>query len=207
MTEEWKPIDGTLGRYEVSSLGRARSLRGIKGKPYDEPRVLCPIRRHGGYLTAAIYYPHRRTKARIYVLVLEAFVGPRPRGSHASHLDGDPANNALSNLRWESRAENERRKIGHGTHNRGMRHGLRKLTDADVAYIRTTAARGNHQRLAHQLGVSRSAVSAVARGARWKHAGVIANDRAICGHVGSDRRIDANYPRTELTLTPHREVP
>lgn len=38
-----------------------------------------------------------------------------------------------------------------------------------------------------------------------KHAGVIANDKWICGHTGSDRRIDPGYPRTELTLTPHRQ--
>ena len=37
-----------------------------------------------------------------------------------------------------------------------------------------------------------------------KHAGVIANDRAICGHVGSDRRIDPDFPRAELTISPHR---
>jgi hypothetical protein len=40
-----------------------------------------------------------------------------------------------------------------------------------------------------------------------RHAGVITNDRQICGHVGSDRRIDPNNPRLELVLTPHRRSP
>lgn len=33
-------------------------------------------------------------------LVLEAFVGPCPPGASVQHLDGDPQNNQLSNLRW-----------------------------------------------------------------------------------------------------------
>jgi hypothetical protein len=37
-----------------------------------------------------------------------------------------------------------------------------------------------------------------------KHAGVIENDAWVCGHIGSDRRMDANDPRVELTLTPYR---
>ncbi len=37
-----------------------------------------------------------------------------------------------------------------------------------------------------------------------RHAGVITNDRQICGHVGSDRRLDPHNPRCELILTPHR---
>lgn len=37
-----------------------------------------------------------------------------------------------------------------------------------------------------------------------RHAGVFSNDRYVCGHVGSDRRVDASDPRTELVITPHR---
>jgi hypothetical protein len=40
-----------------------------------------------------------------------------------------------------------------------------------------------------------------------RHAGVISNDRQICGHDGSDRRIDPDNPRCELVLTPHRRSP
>lgn len=39
-----------------------------------------------------------------------------------------------------------------------------------------------------------------------RHAGIITNDRQVFGHVGSERRIDAQRPRTELILTPHRVV-
>lgn len=40
-----------------------------------------------------------------------------------------------------------------------------------------------------------------------KHGGVIANDKFVCGHVGSDRLLDPDDPRVELTLTPHRPTP
>lgn len=40
-----------------------------------------------------------------------------------------------------------------------------------------------------------------------RHAGVIANDKFVCSHIGSDRLLDPDDPHTELTLTPHRRTP
>lgn len=58
----------------------------------------------------------------IHCLVLEAFIGPRPDGHQASHLDGDRTNNRLDNMRWETRSQNNRRKYQHGTMPVGDRH-------------------------------------------------------------------------------------
>jgi hypothetical protein len=56
-----------------------------------------------------------------------AFVGPRPPGLEIRHLDGDPGNNALNNLRYGTRSENLVDK---------SYHGQRKLTIAGVKEIR-----------------------------------------------------------------------
>jgi hypothetical protein len=59
----------------------------------------------------------------LHVLILTAFVGPRPEGMWCRHLDGDPGNNALSNLRWGTQRENEADKGRHGRKACGERHG------------------------------------------------------------------------------------
>lgn len=78
----------------------------------------------------------------VHAVVLGAFVGPRPEGCDASHKNGHRDDNRLSNLCWESRAANNRRKAAHGTQIRGEQHKCSKLTAAEVTEIRARAARG-----------------------------------------------------------------
>lgn len=110
MTEEWRAVVGYEGQYEVSNLGRVRSLdrtakirggsfRAVKGQE------LKPLNHSCGYL--AVSLGHRNQKL-IHVLVAEAFLGPRPGGSDVRHLDGDPRNNWVSNLSYGTRSENMR---------------------------------------------------------------------------------------------------
>ncbi len=57
------------------------------------------------------------TKKQVYVhqLVLGAFVGPCPIGMECRHLDGNPSNNFLSNLRWGTHLENMEDMRRHGS--------------------------------------------------------------------------------------------
>ena len=52
----------------------------------------------------------------VHVLVMAAFVGPRPEGAVTRHLDGNPLNNHLTNLAYGSQSENLRDAVAHGTH-------------------------------------------------------------------------------------------
>ncbi|MDP7729539.1 HNH endonuclease [Mycobacterium sp. TY813] len=54
-------------------------------------------------------------------LVLEAFVGPRPPGLEGCHGNGDPADNSVANLRWDTRSANVFDSVRHGTHNHASR--------------------------------------------------------------------------------------
>jgi len=63
-----------------------------------------------------------RGKEDIHALVLEAFVGPRPSGMHCRHLDGNPHNNAIDNLKWGTVQENQVDRERHGTGNQGSRN-------------------------------------------------------------------------------------
>ena len=95
--EIWRPVVGYEGRYEVSNLGNLRSLkfRGVCGE-----NLMKSSKNYNGYHVVSL--GKERKQFRLHVLVLEAFVGPRPEGMQGCHRDNDKSNNSLSNLRWDT---------------------------------------------------------------------------------------------------------
>ena len=123
--ETWKPVVGFEGFYEVSSLGRVRSLdrvEKIRNRWGDMARVkrgkiLTPgIRRT--YLTVDLRAPGRPMRHYlVHRLVLEAFVGPAPEGKPlALHWNDVPTDNRLENLRWGDEADNAVDAVRNGGH-------------------------------------------------------------------------------------------
>lgn len=70
-------------------------------------------------------------------------------------------------LRWATASENEQDKLLSGTSNRGERHGLAKLTEADVVAIRTLVKTATHAAVAAKFGVSKWTVLDIVRRKRW----------------------------------------
>ena len=108
--ECWRRVPGWPA-YKVSSRGRVKSV----------PRQLANGRDHGGteltqapdddgYLYVMLHDGPRQRRAHVAVLVLEAFMPPRPSGAEACHGPKGRAVNHLSELRWGTRVENERDK-------------------------------------------------------------------------------------------------
>lgn len=173
MTERWREIAGFDGAYEISDMGRFRRALGPAGigRNTEPGKILGAPRDCNGYPRAVLYDRVNR-KARsiaVHTAVLEAFVGLRPEGTEASHLNGIRHDGRLSNLCWETRSDNHRRKIAHGTLARGERHKLSKLTDAKVLQIRRRSATETQQSLADEYGVARETVCNVIRRTTWAH--------------------------------------
>ena len=119
--EQWRPVVGYEGIYEVSDHGRVRSLDRIKVrrdgvKVSVSGRALSPTpRRDCGHLQIHLYGPDGAMRTvRVHQLVLEAFVGPCPEGLMACHWDDDPTNNHVSNLRWDTHQSNMRDRVRNG---------------------------------------------------------------------------------------------
>lgn len=124
--EKWLPVVGFEGLYEVSDQGRVKSLDreytnalGHRHRVVGQIRKQHPNHLRGGYLYLGLQRDGKRKMRRVHSLVLESFVGPRPEGHEACHIDGDAVNNCVNNLRWGSSSDNSADQLRHGTYRNG----------------------------------------------------------------------------------------
>ena len=128
--ETWKPVPEWEGWYEVSDIGRVRSVDRVV--TYADGRRA----RYKGRVLAVMTRPWPGGRARrvvglhragehktyfVYTLVIAAFVGPRPEGYDICHNNGDSADDRIGNLRYDTTSENIRDAVRHGTHGRTSR--------------------------------------------------------------------------------------
>ena len=145
--EEWRPILGYEEYYSVSDFGRVRSeeravWRRTPGREHwltVPERILKATANQGGRMLVGLYRDGEVTCVQVHRLVLQAFVGPCPEGMEGCHNDGDPLNNHLPNLRWDTHASNQQDMVKHGTRLRGERHPNHKLNRDQVRAIRADA--------------------------------------------------------------------
>lgn len=182
MEEQWKPVVGYENHYEVSSLGRIRTVpRMIKhGKGWSTRDMkirymkLHPTR--FGHLRLTLVGDDGRDFRRPYLvhrLVAEAFI-PNPENKpQVNHIDNNPANNHVSNLIWGTPQENlthaancNRMKRLPGEANPNV-----KLTEQQVTEIRTKyIPRIYSQRmLAREYKVDQTLIEHIVNRKTWTH--------------------------------------
>lgn len=123
----WRPITGAAGLYEVSDRGEVRRTMPIRSlKPSGDGKGYFRVNLSIGGKVSTRYIAH---------LVAEEFIGPRAAGQEVRHLDGNPANNSLSNLAYGSKADNMQDALRHGTFPVLERRPGAKLTRDQVTAI------------------------------------------------------------------------
>ncbi len=155
--EEWRPVEWTGGAYEVSNLGRLRSVRGTgAGRWYRLRKTRIDS---NGYPSVVLGPCTGRRTCRIHCLVAAAFLGPRPKGHDVNHKDANKTNNRADNLEYVTELENTRHALALGLVPEGKGHP--KLTDDQVRQIRRLHRVTPPREVAAQFGVSRSTIQNV----------------------------------------------
>lgn len=142
--QEWRPISGYEGRYDISNDGEVRSwLQRGRHERSTEARILAQTVTPKGYRLVHLRSSASKGKSySVHRLVLLAFVGPCPEGMEASHLNGDSADNRIENLAWESSKKNHARKKLHGTYQTGE-----KVNSAKLDWEKVRAIRAAHKKI------------------------------------------------------------
>ena len=177
MSEIWKDIHGFEGFYQVSDIGRVRSvdrvvtfkdgsMRKYKGKVL-KPHVDKTI----GYERLSLCNNDGCNSKSVHRLVLETFKPYENMNNlDVNHIDGNKLNNHLTNLEWLTRRDNL--KHAHDTgliNNIGEGHPNAKLSNADVLEILQRLDTGElHEDIASDYGVGKSCIGKINIGAIWK---------------------------------------
>ncbi len=115
MINKIQNIPGFVG-YSVDTKGNVYSIRSINGRGglvKTERKLKGGLT--NGYPTVSLSQNGKIFKRSIHRLVLETFIGHCPSGMQACHNDGNPENNKLDNLRWDTPKGNNQDKYKHGT--------------------------------------------------------------------------------------------
>jgi NUMOD4 motif/HNH endonuclease len=159
--EEWKPVVGFEGYYEVSSQGRVRNARTMQLR---KPDVNC-----WGYEKLNLSKDGRSRSMRVYCLVTDAFLGKCPEEMQRNHIDGNKRNNAVSNLEFVTQIRNYIHAVELGLRQPMGKYGKplpRTVSDETVASVRSMLGRVSERQICKQLGVSKGLIHSIRCGRR-----------------------------------------
>ena len=110
MKEVWKDIKNYEGCYQVSNLGKVRSVdRQVKtfnGTRTTTGQILKPLKTNRNYFRVCLKKNQKNNYKLIHRLVAEAFI-PNPNNySIINHKDNNPLNNCVDNLEWCTQSYN-----------------------------------------------------------------------------------------------------
>ena len=180
--EEWKPVVGYEGLYEISSHGNVRSLdRVIRITNHKYLSKIIHIGKERkkvldakGYYYIIVHNSGKRKGYKIHRMVADAFI-PNPfKKPHVNHIDGNPINNCLSNLEWCTPLENVRHSryvLNRKTFVRGDIHYCAKLKEKDINNIIKLRVYEKYKLkdICKIYGISGSTICDILHNRTWKH--------------------------------------
>lgn len=126
MEEIWKDIEEFQGLYQVSNMGRIRSIPRKYSRNADGYYVLKGSYDTGGYRQVCLRKEGRSYSRKVHALVAKAFI-PNPNGyKEVNHIDENKTNNRVDNIEWCTRDYN----VNYGTRTAKTSHKIAQYTPA-----------------------------------------------------------------------------
>ena len=161
--EIWRDIEGFEGIYQVSSLGRVKSLGNNKSR---QEKILKLRSDRDGYLNVGLHKERKIKICRVHRLVAQAFIPNLENKPQVNHKDEDKTNNKVENLEWVTCKENS----NHGTRTERMAnskskpiYGINVKTNEKIEFPSTMEAQRN--------GFNRGHINSCLKGKRKTHKG------------------------------------
>lgn len=163
MVEEWRPIKGYEGLYEVSSLGRVKSLNYGRSKGVIKELSLGAT--SSGYYQATLCRQGGKPRRfLVHRLVAKAFIENPLELPEVNHIDENPSNNCVDNLEWCTRSQN----INHGSRNTKAGASISKALSKPIEAVDPVSGevvhRFSNSREAQRSGFNRGNISNCCRG-------------------------------------------
>jgi len=175
--EIWKDIEGYEGYYQVSNMGRVRSVDRVVennkgGYCQLKGRLLKFHTTKKGYHRVNLNKNGKIKYFLVHRLVTQAFISNPESKPQVNHIDGVKTNNNVSNLEWCTPSENIKHSFESGlNNNKGERHHKSKLNRDDVITIKLLYSKGKHtlKDIGNMFNVHNSTISEIINGVSWKH--------------------------------------
>ena len=172
--EIWKDIVGYEGIYQVSDLGKVKSLQKkiphlgsyriinesiLKGSITEYGYIVYKL---GGKLNGRMYFGHR--------LVAKNFLGIVNEKNVVNHKNGIKTDNRLENLEWCTQLENVIHSYKMGlSNNYGEKNGNNILTTEQAIKIKYHLSHLSQKQIAEIYNIKQNTVSQIKNGIRWKN--------------------------------------
>lgn len=163
--EVWKDVKGYEGHYQVSNLGRVKSLKN------NRELIMTNVNSTFGYLRVKLSKDGKMKGFPVHRLVGLNFLDLINGKNEINHIDGDKKNNCLTNLEWCNRSENMRHadKTGLRVMLKGKRNPKAKLTDEQIRLIRYERKGIQQKDIAKEFNIKQQTISKIINYKLWSH--------------------------------------
>lgn len=180
--EIWKPVVGFEGYYEISSIGRLKSVKRsyeVNGRwnkthiRHMEEKLYKPYMAKTGYWDVFIHL-HGRHRQSIHRMVAKAFIPNPGNKGYVNHINSIRTDNRVGNLEWVTHQENMMHGYLHGSlripASVGQDNGRAVLTNEQVLEIRKLYKEGMRpKQLIEKYQLKKATLEGVIYNTKWKH--------------------------------------
>lgn len=169
--EAWRDVVGYEGIYQVSNLGRVKSLDRRNHRKHAYKGKIKKLTDLKGYKAVRLCKTGSQNTSLVHRLVAACFIPNAKNLPDINHKNCIKSDNRVENLEWISEKDNTKHAILNGRMNHlfGENNSLSKLTIRDVNEIRGLYLTGKytHQEISKIYGVKKSVIGKVVNNTNW----------------------------------------